>query len=426
MDSLGKKTKQTQDEIDKSDKTVKNLGASFSDLTKSFVAGQAIIDFFKGIAKSGNDVTQLEISMGRLAKITGVNASQIDAWDAALQRFGGHAGDFTNWFSSTSHAFIAAGQGDQIKNIIPNLIELGDKWKDMNFQQKQFWETNLHLSDSMILALDKGGTSFANLAAQIEQVRGVTGKTSDEALHLDNTWKHIGDTWTRIYNDLLPLRNLLANLLSYMSETFGYVVEDIAHGRWEHLLLGNLGSQRPKNYLGDSQPINPLGGNPNLSEAAKILPLISHYESGDRNIPNASGPGGMPASSASGYYQILKGTWQQFAPQVGVSLSQYPTAMSAPLDLQTKVANLIYNKQGLAPWNSDSRLMAAAAAGRISTADATPVNTGSGGVSKNVHVNIEHITINTPDAHSVSSDLSNNLATQMRHAVGSMDDGIAR
>jgi hypothetical protein len=73
------------------------------------------------------------------------------------------------------------------------------------------------------------------------------------------------------------------------------------------------------------------------------------------------GPNGTPLSTASGYYQIINGTWQQFAPQVGVDLNQYPTAMSAPQSVQTQVAGAIYNAQGFSPWSSNTNLMNAVA-----------------------------------------------------------------
>jgi hypothetical protein len=95
--------------------------------------------------------------------------------------------------------------------------------------------------------------------------------------------------------------------------------------------------------------------------AAQALPIISQYESSNSNVPNQMGPNGTPLSTASGYYQIINGTWQQFAPQVGVDLNQYPTAMSAPQSVQTQVAGAIYNAQGFSPWSSNTNLMNAVA-----------------------------------------------------------------
>jgi hypothetical protein len=95
--------------------------------------------------------------------------------------------------------------------------------------------------------------------------------------------------------------------------------------------------------------------------SAQALPIISQYESSNSNVPNQMGPNGTPLSTASGYYQIINGTWQQFAPQVGVDLNQYPTAMSAPQAVQAQVAGAIYNAQGFSPWSSNTQLMNAVA-----------------------------------------------------------------
>lgn len=105
--------------------------------------------------------------------------------------------------------------------------------------------------------------------------------------------------------------------------------------------------------------------------AAQALPLISQYESGNQNVPNAAGK-----STASGYYQIINGTWQQFATQAGVDLSQYPTALSAPQSVQTQVATAIYNQQGLAPWATNAPLMTA-----VNTAGAGSIGGLAGGTS---------------------------------------------
>jgi hypothetical protein len=67
-----------------------------------------------------------------------------------------------------------------------------------------------------------------------------------------------------------------------------------------------------------------------------IFDTIAGAESGHRNIPASD-----PSSTASGFFQINNPTWQQFAPQAGVNLAQFPTAMSAPADVQTQVASVI-------------------------------------------------------------------------------------
>lgn len=120
--------------------------------------------------------------------------------------------------------------------------------------------------------------------------------------------------------------------------------------------------------------------------AAQALPLISQYESNNQDVLNSSGPGGTAASTASGYYQIINGTWSQYAAQVP-GASQYPTAMSAPADVQAQVATAIYNAQGIAPWQSNTNLMTAfyGAAGTAPdsvTGDTSSGSLASGGTSQ--------------------------------------------
>lgn len=70
----------------------------------------------------------------------------------------------------------------------------------------------------------------------------------------------------------------------------------------------------------------------------QFLDVESQYESGGRNVPNYRYDSGH---TAGGYHQITNSTWRDFAPQAGVSLAAYPTAMSAPKNIQDAVAEKI-------------------------------------------------------------------------------------
>jgi len=54
-------------------------------------------------------------------------------------------------------------------------------------------------------------------------------------------------------------------------------------------------------------------------------------------------------STASGLYGFLNSTWQEYAPQAGVDIGQYPTAASAPTDVQTSVAQITPASNWLCP-----------------------------------------------------------------------------
>lgn len=72
------------------------------------------------------------------------------------------------------------------------------------------------------------------------------------------------------------------------------------------------------------------------------MDLVAQVESGNRNIPQAihdvNTDRGTPAG---GYFQIIDPTWRRYAGAAGVDVNQYPNAMSAPRDVQAKVASAI-------------------------------------------------------------------------------------
>src|ERR1700729_3533874 len=119
FDALGKKTKQTQEDIEKTDKSTRQLGLTFDDFVKALVTASGIDFSIKGLASATKNVADMEVSLGRLARLTGIGAADIDAWDQALQRFGAPAGSFEAWLSSVNAQYQALGQGDNVKNILP-------------------------------------------------------------------------------------------------------------------------------------------------------------------------------------------------------------------------------------------------------------------------------------------------------------------
>lgn len=86
-----------------------------------------------------------------------------------------------------------------------------------------------------------------------------------------------------------------------------------------------------------------------MASVQTYLSLISQYESNNQNVPNYRfGPG----YTAQGYYQITNTNWSQIAPLVGIDTSLYPNAMSAPQDLQAKVAAYLLTQTpaGISNW----------------------------------------------------------------------------
>lgn len=94
-------------------------------------------------------------------------------------------------------------------------------------------------------------------------------------------------------------------------------------------------------------------------DTSNILALIAQYESGGQNVYNKKYNLNPSYYTASGYYQITNTLWRNSAPAAGISLTDYPTAISAPYNVQTQVAASILNTQGIQPWQGNVKLMAA-------------------------------------------------------------------
>jgi hypothetical protein len=81
-----------------------------------------------------------------------------------------------------------------------------------------------------------------------------------------------------------------------------------------------------------------------MASVADMAAIVKRFESGgDYTAQN-------PNSTASGAYQFVNPTWRQYASQIGVDTGQYPTAGSAPPEVQDQVFAQAVSKRGLGDW----------------------------------------------------------------------------
>lgn len=85
------------------------------------------------------------------------------------------------------------------------------------------------------------------------------------------------------------------------------------------------------------------------------LAVIEHHESGGRNVMNFIND---ERHTAGGFWQITNTTWRGSAAWAGVNLAQYPTAISAPCEVQRAVASALYERLGVLPWAPFNRELA--------------------------------------------------------------------
>ena len=93
-------------------------------------------------------------------------------------------------------------------------------------------------------------------------------------------------------------------------------------------------------YTGPSaQPTRVGSTTPGTSLSSSPMDIVINAESRNQNVANTHAT--TSSGQAQGYPQITTGTWTDFAPKAGVDLNQYPNPMSAPRDVQIKVASMI-------------------------------------------------------------------------------------
>jgi hypothetical protein len=126
------------------------------------------------------------------------------------------------------------------------------------------------------------------------------------------------------------------------------------------------------------------------------LSAIMTAESGGKNSFNYLYNTNPSYYTASGYYQIVNSTWQQGAQWAGVDTSQYPTAISAPFDVQTKVASSLIDHQGMQPWagSKANTLISQIDAGQSPNLITGPVDGGGGSLGNLTASNVGQ---GTPD-----------------------------
>lgn len=96
-------------------------------------------------------------------------------------------------------------------------------------------------------------------------------------------------------------------------------------------------------YTGPSGAPSRVGTTaPGTTINSSPMDLVATLESGNTNVAqkihDKNTDKGTPAG---GYFQIIDPTWQTYAKAAGIDLNQYPTAMSAPRNIQAQVAATI-------------------------------------------------------------------------------------
>jgi hypothetical protein len=421
MDSLDKKVKQTQENIDKTDKSTRQLGLTFDDFVKALVTASGIDFSIKGLASATKSVVDMEIGLGKLSKLTGVAAGDIDAFDQVLQRVGAPEGSAQNFFSSINAQYQALGQGDKIKNVLPNIIALSDKWKDLNINQKEFYARQLGLTDEIVLAMDKYGSHLGQAIEQQRQLRNITEQDTAASQALANAWKNVGTNLTSFYHEARPVIEWFTHAINEAVLGLRGILmfgKDVANGNWEDILswgkhpasvsgsiAAHQSGQLPlgirSNNPGNLQPGGREAIYPTADAGLKAMSdQLARY--GQRGINTVSGvvsTWAPPSANDTAAYIADVSRQTGFGADQAISLGD-------PYTRSLLMQAMVQHENGMNPYS------------------ASQYATASG--QRTTNVSIGDVTVNTQatDAHGLANDLSGNLAAQMRSAIGSFDDGI--
>lgn len=449
-------TKEFEDDVDKTDKEVNKLGQSFKSLVAAGVAAAGSLLAARWIEKGVTDTAAFNVQMGRLAKLTSLSATEISAWDAAVSRAsGGPVGEFTGWLEQISQELVAMGRGDQIKNILPNLLKLSESWKGLNEQQKLFYASQYKLPADVVLLLDKGPESVRQLVAEQTRLADITKKDTEAALEFQNRVADIHRESQSLFNMLLPSFNFLAEVIQVAQRGLAgmaLAIQDIATGNWKHLLtLGKASSDVTGAFVKDKSteghgvaypssgssksPLGVRNNNPGNLRRWGDTPVINgfaHFNSmqegldaeqkqlelyGRRGINTLSGIAGTWAPSnendTAAYLAHLMG-------HTGYGANQ-KLDMNDP-EVRRKIANAI-NANENGPTYGD---LIGSAQNGIAQADTSRFNTPKSGNSKNTTVNIDKIEVHTQatDADGISKSIGENLSQHLRTTTANYDDGI--
>lgn len=125
---------------------------------------------------------------------------------------------------------------------------------------------------------------------------------------------------------------------SYAPSPLGGVTPSPVAPSYAPSQLGGAIPSATTGYLATLPP-KPAAAPAPSAYAMSPLDYTAHLETGDRNIPqqihDRNTDKGTPAQ---GNWQFIIPTWRRQAPKAGVDIRQYPTPMSAPRDVQARVA----------------------------------------------------------------------------------------
>lgn len=458
VSDFGKATADTQQTINRTDDSAKNLGLSFSKLA---LAGVAALEGFASLGKLKEaiiGVVNYNAEIEKTSKLTGINARELSIWNDVVARAGGNPGSksYLNFITQLNDKYASLGINDRIKRVNEDLLKYSQKFKELEANKPGSSEplaAKLGIDHDLWLALT--GDIEGAISAE-EAFDNTSEKTAKSSLELARSWVDLSVQSRSLFNDLIPLGQLMTAIASVIIKGWS-VAAGVIDGVLGTLSGGRIGGwQNFARMLAEDFP----GAFPKLETPAAPPDTVSVSPEISKNAPlgiRSNNPGNLRPGGGEAVYptqaaglaaeqnllrkygsrgiNTLAGIISKWAPPNENDTAAYiadaarKTGLNPnqQLDLNdpavvAKIANAINSHEN--GWAYGSLIKTAQ--NSVLAANASPLNSTSNTSQKSL--NIGSITIHTQatDANGIAGSLNDSLNQHFATTVGSFDDGIAK
>lgn len=450
------RSEHTQDIKDQT-KATDGLGNSLLDLGAKALIGFSAFSFLKsGLSNAADLNYQLE----KQQRLFGLNASEINAYDQAVVQAGGTQGEFVGWITQYAQQLQAIGQGDKIKNIIPDLRNIADQMQRMSGDDAQALGAKLGIPPDVVLALRNGSAELDKMVQYQRDLGSISENSTKHAKEFGNAWSNAANTIAGAFSNLF---SIVAPLFTFLLNAFSGNFDD----DWNKWLKRHLPEWATKKYsVNDIGKSSASSSAPSKTEGNPANRAIDFFVSNgytreqadglvarmgrESNFnPNAIGDNG----AARGLFQwhpdrqrnILAGTGIDvrtagFDDQLKASLWELQNTESAAnaqikRAVTAEQAGYAVSSRYIRPGKPGEDVATAADAAAyarsgIGAADASPLNVAPGNtsISNQRSLSIGSLTVQTQatDAAGIAAAVHTELAQQFQTVINNYDDGVAR
>lgn len=446
-EEAGKSADNFQKKLSESDKTSASLATSLLDVAVNAFAAFATFNTIKsGVIDAANFNAELE----KQNRLYGLNAHEIATFDAAVVQAGGHQGEFISWITQYAQKLQEIGQGDKIKNIIPDLKKVSDIMQGMSSDDAQAFGARLGIPPDVVLSLKEGSAALDDVLKKQSELIAVSERSGKAARQFKQDWESSASGIMGFFTDLLsliqPVLHAIVELFKYLgqSESFNPLL------LMRHLSEG----KKPATSTSPSTPSDPT------------VFEVNPYDAGDGRLPRGirnNNPGNLrswrdkPTEGGFAKFETLQeglmaeqkqlslygqrglNTLESIASRWAPSSENNTAAYIAGLSRSTgykaneplnmgdpevlkKVANAINAQENGARFGD----LIAAAKTNIAAADQTPLNTATNNTTTNqrtLSIGALNIETQASDPQAVAEAVNKHLNQHYDSVIGNNDDG---